>query len=352
MPDTTYSTSSDPSLAASLDPANREDDVREDEGLPVGVKVTIILVAILGLVAIAALVICLLRRRRSRRGRSDIRRHIKHPTSPPPAESPTPLVSPTVSHTDADGVPLTPPARLRERRFLPAPAEQSPTTTTPGHHGSQRRDRPGFPTSPLCSPISGNLAPRHERKPRIYSASHVPTLPTIVMTAPDGGRMSQNDHRSVSFSGGVEATPPPPASAQRSSPLGNNGSPPRPPRSRDGPVVNISNLVSPGPPPTRALPSTPPTRPSTPTKPVSSAAHPSAPGRGVFVPKTAQGIVLSPEARELRDMTEDYARDPVRNSGASWTGIAPGVGASFMKGRSANSPVMDERDLERLGGSY
>ncbi|KAM0430496.1 hypothetical protein ACHAPT_005843 [Fusarium lateritium] len=326
MPDTTYSTSSDPSLVTS---SSKEQDGKDEAGLPLGVKITIAILSVVILAALVILVVCLVRRRKSRR--IDIRRLIKHPTSPPPADSPTPLVSPTLSHTDADGVPLTPPARLRERKFLPTPSEQSL---------SPHRDRSGFPASPLCSPTSSNLTPRHERTPKIYSTDQVPAVPMIVMTAPEGGPTSRNDG-SASFSG---VTPP---ASVRKMPLGHgSGSPPRPPRSRDG-LFKI--LVSPGPPPTRALPSTPPNRPSTPTKPLSS---PPRKGATVCPPPAHQltkDIVLSAEARELRDMTESYAQDAGRHSGGSWSGIA---GSSLIKGRSASSPVMEEADLERLGGRY
>ncbi|KAF5625754.1 uncharacterized protein FTJAE_9931 [Fusarium tjaetaba] len=236
VPETTYSTTTDPSTLATSDPSS-SDSSNTNKGMPLGVKVTIAIISVVGLLAIAALIFCLLRRRRSRK--TDIRRLIKHPSSPPPrADSPTPLVSPTISHTDPDGVPLTPPARLRERRFL--------------------ADEPnGFPTSPVYSPTSSKLSPRHERTPRICSANQVPM---IVMTAPDGGKV--RDDGSLSFSDGI-ITPPPSAHV---APLGYNAqtSPPRPPRSRD---ASFNMLASPGPPPTRALPSTPPYRPSTPTSP-------------------------------------------------------------------------------------
>ncbi|KAF5612526.1 uncharacterized protein FSUBG_1333 [Fusarium subglutinans] len=236
IPETTYSTTTDPSTLATSDPSS-SDSNNTNKGMPLGVKVTIAIISVVGLLAIAALIFCLLRRRRSRK--TDIRRLIKHPSSPPPrADSPTPLVSPTISHTDPDGVPLTPPARLGERRFL--------------------ADEPnGFPTSPVYSPTSSKLSPRHERTPRIYSANQVPM---IVMTAPDGGKV--RDDGSLSFSDGI-ITPPPSAHI---APLGYNTqtSPPRPPRSRD---ASFNMLASPGPPPTRALPLTPPYRPSTPTSP-------------------------------------------------------------------------------------
>ncbi|KAF5598504.1 hypothetical protein FPCIR_3067 [Fusarium pseudocircinatum] len=236
IPETTYSTTTVPSTLATSDPSS-SDSSNTNKGMPLGVKVTIAIISVISLLAIAALIFCLLRRRQSRK--TDIRRLIKHPSSPPPrADSPTPLVSPTISHTDPDGVPLTPPARLRERRFL--------------------ADEPnGFPTSPVYSPTSSKLSPRHERTPRIYSANQVPM---IVMTAPDGGKV--RDDGSLSFSDGI-ITPPPSAHI---APLGYNTqtSPPRPPRSRD---ASFNMLASPGPPPTRALPSTPPYRPSTPTSP-------------------------------------------------------------------------------------
>ncbi|ENH72475.1 hypothetical protein FOC1_g10013131 [Fusarium oxysporum f. sp. cubense race 1] len=230
------STAENPSTLATSDPSSSNSN-ETNKGMPLGVKVTIAIISVVGLLAIVALIFCLLRRRRSRK--TDIRRLIKHPSSPPPrADSPTPLVSPTISHTDPDGVPLTPPARLRERRFL--------------------ADEPnGFPTSPVYSPTSSKLSPRHERTLRIYSANQVPM---IVMTAPDGGKV--RDDGSLSFSDGI-ITPPPSAHI---APLGYNTqtSPPRPPRSRD---ASFNMLASPGPPPTRALPSTPPYRPSTPTSP-------------------------------------------------------------------------------------
>ncbi|KAI8724666.1 hypothetical protein NCS52_00036200 [Fusarium sp. LHS14.1] len=196
MPDTTYSTSSDPSLVTTSEPSSKEQDKKDEDGLPLGVKITIAILSVVILAAVIVLVVCLLRRRKSRR--NDIRRLIKHPTSPPPADSPTPLVSPTLSHTDADGVPLTPPARLRERKFLPSLSEPSLSPTSSRHRG--------FPASPLCSPTSSNLTLRHERTPKIYSAGQVPPVPMIVMTAPEGG---QNDG-STSFSGVT-----PPASVQK-----------------------------------------------------------------------------------------------------------------------------------------
>ncbi|KAF4343388.1 hypothetical protein FBEOM_2686 [Fusarium beomiforme] len=235
IPDTTHPTASGTSTLTTSDPSS-SDSTESNEGLPLSVKITIAIISVFGFLAIAALIFCLLQRRRSRK--TDIRRLIKHPSSPLRVDSPTPLVSPTISHIDPGRVPLTPPARLRERRFL-------------------ADEQNGSPTSPVYSPTSSKLSPRHERTPRIYSANQVPM---IVMTAPDGGKVK--DDGSASFSDGVitplPSTPLPPLG------YNTNASPPRPPRSRE---ASFNMLASPGPPPTRALPSTPPYRPSTPTSP-------------------------------------------------------------------------------------
>ncbi|RGP72117.1 hypothetical protein FSPOR_2962 [Fusarium sporotrichioides] len=246
VPQTNYSTSREPLIQATSDPSNGDqNNTKDNKGMPLGVKVTIAIISVVGLLAIGALIFCLLRRRRS--CQNNIRRLIKHPTSPPRvADSPTPLVSPAISfsasHADAEGVPLTPPARLRERRYLPTIGDQQES----------------FPASPLFSPTGRKLSPRHERRPRICSANQVPM---IIMTAPDGGNMRDND-RSASFNDGIIT--PPPSALMDPFGLRGNTSPPRPPRSHDG---SFNMLASPGPPPTRALPSTPPNRPSTPTNP-------------------------------------------------------------------------------------
>ncbi|KPM35359.1 hypothetical protein AK830_g11211 [Neonectria ditissima] len=333
-PDQTYSTISDPSLAASLEPSNAEKEVEDDGGLSTGVKVTIGLTTVIGIAAIVALAICLLRRR-SRRG--DIRRQIKHPNSPMHAESPTPLVSPTFSTAGTDGVPLTPPARLRERRLLPTLTNQRATS----EEGSPK-GRPGFPMSPLYSPATSKMTPRHERTPKIRHGGSSIMVPRIVMTTPDGGRTNQ-DGTPSSF--GRES--PTPTSNAGSA----NGSPTRPSRSHEHPL-KISELVSPGPPPTRALPSTPPNGSGSPT---SSKAHADE-GRAspaASPPRATQGAALTSESRELCHLTEDCARES-HNSWGSWGGGGPGVVAGSLpaRGRNTPSPVMEEVDLERLGGRY
>ncbi|KAH8714312.1 hypothetical protein BGZ61DRAFT_448817 [Ilyonectria robusta] len=328
MPDETYSTITDPSLGASMDPSDIDGEVDNAGGLSTGVKITIGLTTVIGIAIIVALAICLLRRR-SHKG--DIRGKDNHPNSPALAGSPTPLVSPTISHSEADGVQLTPPPLLRERRLLPTLMNQ--------------RLSQGFPMSPLYSPATSKLTPRHERTPKIRHGDSAAIVPRIVMTAPDGGWKSREDGQTAF--GRVS-----PASASNAGPQAEykNGSPTYPPHSQRR-TFNISELVSPGPPPTRALPSTPPNGSGSPRS-TASGPNDASVTSGLSLQHPAQVHGLTPDAQELCDMTEDYARES-RNSWGSWGGGGPGVSVSSLNhGRTTPSQVMREEDLERLGGRY
>ena len=76
---------------------------------------------------------------------------------------------------------------------------------------------------------------------------------------------------------------------------------------------------------------------------------------GVVSRNPAHGVVLPSEARELCELTEEYARE-TRDSWGSWSGGgggAPGVQMSSRKAEGETSPPkLDEGDLERMGGKY
>ncbi|KAH7133251.1 hypothetical protein B0J13DRAFT_641829 [Dactylonectria estremocensis] len=346
MPDQTYSRITDPSLSTSVDPSNTEGEVQGERGLSTSVKITIGLTTVIAIAVIVALVICLLRRR-SRKG--DIHRKIKHPSSPAPAGSPTPLVSPVISnsevdgiqlatsHTDVNGVQLTPPARLRERRLLPTAMHQRlPLRGEPV-------GQPGFPMSPLYSPTAGKLTPRHERTPKIRHGDNMVTVPRIVMTASHGGYMGQDDCPSPLGSQSSTSS----AFHSRSTVGYRNSSPTRLPRSH----FNISELVSPGPPPNRALPFTPPNGSSSLTS-TTSRPNDANITSGLSHQHPAQVQGLSPDSRELCDLTEEYSRES-HNSWGSWGGGCSSASISpLRKGKITRSPVMGEAELERLGGKY
>ncbi|KAF7562384.1 hypothetical protein G7046_g1753 [Stylonectria norvegica] len=352
MPTHTDSKISDPSLAASLDnpDANSNGNGDDSEGLSTGVKVTIAVCILVGLLAFSTLIMCLLRRRSHKHNGDGFRRHIKHHTSPPPAGSPTPLFSPTLSHTDQDGVPLTPPARLRERRLLPTVVNQRMS------QGARPQTRAGFPASPLFAPTATKLIPRHERTPRAYGGGHSPPPSRGATSRSAAGRERKCEGSMRSF------TSDPNTAASLASIFGasvnhSDTSSTRHLRPHET-ALGIPGLISPGPPPTRALPSTPPNDPISPT--VSSPTRPRRAEIGIAIgtiPRTPaqDSLGLAQESRELCDLTEECARES-RNSWGSWGGSGgggPGVTVPSAKGRDGvKSPVMGEADLERLAGRY
>jgi hypothetical protein len=111
--------------------------------------------------------------------------------------------------------------------------------------------------------------------------------------------------------------------------------------------ANCHLLKSPGPPPIKALPLPPsppsPCRSNSPKPPRGRAAS-LAPGLGSS---------LSPDSRDLCEITEECAREG-RNS---WTscggGGGPGIRVSAPKEeQGVGSPVLQERDLAGMGGRY
>ena len=311
MPTPTTLDKSSSSIMTSQDSSQMDDGVDRGKGLSTGVKVAITVCTLLALIALLGFLLCFLRRRSRQQDHLSLRRRIKHPTSPRPPGSPTPLVSPTVSHTDADGVPLTPPARLRERKFLPTVVSQlSPGLKASGHSS--------FPASPLYSPTTNKLIPRHERTPKIYSGGNSPPLYPVPSNVP---------------SGGVTAIA---VASKRNSPS-------RPPRPQEAPL-DITGLASPGPPPTRALPSTPPNGPISPT--VSSPSTVRSSDSGIAYGKTprnpAHTAVLLSASRSLYALTEEEPRDSC-NSWGSWSGNSGGrVGnqVASLTRREVHSPIL------------
>ncbi|KAB5586047.1 hypothetical protein GE09DRAFT_50268 [Coniochaeta sp. 2T2.1] len=281
----TGSDSSNPSKAATP----------SDTQLATGTKVAIALSSALGLLLIACLALFLLRRRRLQYRDSTLPSNSKSRIRyafPPPGSPTTPLIpSPTTTRP-----PLTPPLRLRDRRFLPSILRQS-RSPSPPLTPLNPVHLPGsavFPSSPICSPTTNRLVPRHERTPKIYQPpstphpSSPPPLPPLppppayfhdrdsastlapstkssISTGTGGISLSSLRNETVSLLSLPPPPPPPPP------PL----SPTRPPRPHEAPLM-IPDLVSPaspttsssvaavsaptspaGPPPNRALPARP-----------------------------------------------------------------------------------------------
>jgi hypothetical protein len=161
--------------------------------------------------------------------------------------------------------PLTPPLRLRDRKFLPSilnRQSRSPspplTPLNPVH----------FPSSPICSPTTNRLIPRHERTPKMYGPGSPPLSPPPIPPAyfADSNRGSLGSNSTVTFAGSTKSADVAQAAVSVSS-LRKEPLPYRPPRPHEAsdipdlvspvsPTASVT-VISPGPPPNRALPKTP-----------------------------------------------------------------------------------------------
>ncbi|PWI73781.1 hypothetical protein PCL_09057 [Purpureocillium lilacinum] len=316
----------DPSLAASLrspDIIISASQVRRDRGLSTGAKITIALSAAVVLFVIAALALVwyLRFRRQARRARlhGDSSSSKEDQSRIGTHRSPMPLLSPTPKLPNPSESPLRPPARLRDRRFLTAGGNWPLT------------DMDLFPQG-VAAGDEAMPAPGGERKPKgrpspLKTGTRSPTVTTPKGTA-RAGRASSRD--------------------------GSVASPPRTPRMpRQRTSLDLFGVVSPGPPPKRALPTTPTER----SPPVSPSMRRQRDGIGVAIGSYSQ---MPGGSRELLlELTEEPGNEAHRSwgtwsgrSGPGSTGLAPSSVAPSTRARELNSPVMEEGELERLGGSY
>ncbi|KAJ0159704.1 hypothetical protein CTA2_9241 [Colletotrichum tanaceti] len=355
-----------PGVSASASASNQSQTHRHG-GMPMGAKVAVGASSGVAFLAMLAFMICLFRRRTRVGHAQSIKSEIRHPTlrhaipssSPPPPPTP-PVMSPLGSTHGSFRTLQTPPARLQERRLLRTP-------TSPGNPRINV-SIPGTPlgaifgqTSPFTqfltpSPTTNKSPPRFDRSTKPYYG--VPP-PSVVKGTSKSGK---TESMSSAASGRTATTV---SNISSSFPHLVPSSPTRPPRPHENPL-HIPNLVCPGPPPTRSLPSPPPRSPSSPSSPLSmfrtqqrAKSSSSATIDNGWVPprNPARGVVLGKESKDLHDLTETCARESrERDSWGSWgVGVGgTGVGTSSIqrKGGSVHSPVLEEADLERLGGRY
>ncbi|KAI0133431.1 hypothetical protein F4776DRAFT_136532 [Hypoxylon sp. NC0597] len=317
-------------------------------GLTEGSKAAIGICSSLAIIAIIFLLGFLISRRRSRpKGYTDnvsnAPRHVRS-SSEAPSNSQTPLITPPPS-TSSKGFPLTPPARLSDRRFLP-PLKQNETP------GSTFVDESAFLSIALNSATEKKSALRHEPQVTPNNLSKPPVSPSSLAavhlathflrdsgssysSGPGGastlttasGKASSEHYRTAAIFG--TDTP------SLSLPL----SPARPRRPQDG-SLDIPHLITPaGPPPTRALPAPPPYYPASPTfsvSPITPSSSPVPPSVRPLAPRDSthdfsasqSGAVnhkghTQSSTRDFPDTTEPYERETSESWG-SW-GAGPGV---------------------------
>ncbi|KAH9988128.1 hypothetical protein F4779DRAFT_638496 [Xylariaceae sp. FL0662B] len=368
-------------------------------GLSEGSKAAIGICSSLAIIAIIFLVVFLLTRRQ-RHGSQDFFNGTRGTPrqngsySGPQSGSRTPLISPPPSIA-SKGPPLTPPARLSDRRLLPPILKSG----TPHSSSAFALGDPLFPPTPLSTPTDAKNehahAPGHDRQAAATSIAKSPVSPPAAVHFASHF-MRDSDSSYCSGPGGAPSTPTKPGSVRSGTasmtatspqPQPQPVSPSRPPRPHDGPL-EIPDLVTPaGPPPNRALPAPPPYAAS-PASPLFPAARPAERGHGreqERLDENAIGVALpappTASTRDFADLTQEYARESGnRNqhqhqsqnpeSWGSWSGGGSGAGAggsgALFGGRKrgherargdkdekkGSGGSLQELDLEKLGGKY
>ncbi|KAI0806537.1 hypothetical protein GGR55DRAFT_696975 [Xylaria sp. FL0064] len=341
--------------------------------LPGGAKAAISVFSIIAVLAITVLLLLLYRRRR-RTPRSStlgllLTPYDNRPYPGPRSGSLTPLITPPPS-ASSRSAPLTPPAKLSERKYLQPVLRAGALRPSPS---LSVRDET-HPSSPTRATPQTRAVPRHKRT-GATSSTHATTTTTVPTATP----CPQSSVYSTSSEPGASTTTTDsnkPSSVYSSSAtvVGNTTPPPsatRFPPADDSSVELVEFVTPAGPPPSHALPAPPsnhatssafsvsPVSPRSPTFPGPAMIR----GDSSIVP-TQKPVSIS--AKELRDLTESYARE-TRESWGSWSGVGgggPGViapgrkrsrgsrGSTDRKGETKTTPALQKLDLEKLSGGY
>jgi hypothetical protein len=368
------------------------------EGLSAGGRAAIGICSSIAIVAILSLVIYLFRRRRRQENKpfpatlATSHQHSRLPSLPQSGCLTPLLTTPHPTRTSSRNVPLIPPPRLSDRRFLqamsrPGTTRSSPTSLYPPS------EEGGFPVSPMSPTGDKNTwLPSQGRS----AHSDIIRAPSPVATS--GRHPGVVGSRSVSSLSSGPASPTTSvhralSGAASSPPMRGAVPPARPARPHDACRGELEPLRAVGPPPKRALPPPPPEPPlfgiSTAPPPrcmttgYSPAMVASTAGERVvpLCPDVPVGLALpgpprtsqSP-ARGHGDLGGAYARD-IMDSWGSWSGTESGLLATRQpsvacdnlgplrerkgdvgrrsKGTAARAdPIFKDLDLEKLGGSY
>ncbi|KAI1438925.1 hypothetical protein GGR50DRAFT_210927 [Xylaria sp. CBS 124048] len=345
--------------------------------LPGGAKAAIGVFSVIAGLAVTTIMLLLFRKRKNVRdnplGLPLMIPYGNRPYPGPLSGSQTPLITPPPSVSR--GIPLSPPAKLSDRKYLkPSFKQDAARPSVSSGIGDQ-----AFPSSPLCAPTQSKLKPRRERRV-ISSGIRFPVAKTIPEPLPH----PQSSIYSTSSGPGastvtVESNNPSSINSGSATIAGTNTPPMSPttfPRTQEGPYESSDFVTPAGPPPRRALPVPPHRRPNSPTFTVSpvSPRSPTFPPRSLHredtqVPVQTSDRVAPPvstSTKELCDLTESYARE-TRESWGSWSGVGgggPGVSTANRKRRSESPCGSIERigeetattaqalDLETLSGRY
>ncbi|KAL7933456.1 hypothetical protein V8C35DRAFT_55693 [Trichoderma chlorosporum] len=282
--------------------------------VPSTTKVTIGVSVMVGILAVVAVIIWHLKMKTRFRNKKRISRPIK-PSSLPP----TPLISPSSSYAGPPGGPLTPPPRLQERRFLLTRA----LSLRRNNHRRQYNDESpqewaGVPLSPMppLSPPSPLSISRTRRNPEQGDRGGITATTTISqttsVTVPPRDDIAPGASVSSVFSSASTLRATSNASAD-SAQIRYSGATatelPRPPPLVYEAPPAVHGLASPGPPPTRALPSLPADGRASPLK--SPPTLPTSPNRRVspsFVTVTRSSVGTGERSRDSQRSGEQSSQ--------------------------------------------
>ncbi|ATY58442.1 hypothetical protein A9K55_002528 [Cordyceps militaris] len=258
----------------------------------------------------------------------------------PPISPTSPFLTPSPSYLGRDGVPLTPPPRLQERRLLP----------------------------------TGSTEQLIERGPsRLHQGFHLPTASRSGIASPYGSTVSPPLAMNAAAASAALA-------ADRTPPSPHRGRSPylSPTRSQFASISYASSLADPGPPPSRDLPSTPSRTATTQSGGPSRAdISPNAIGVALAFPPREDNIstqvssesgVLPHEDNVSAQVSNESGESseskimtgPMRGTwGDTWGGKGARAEASpahlapqTPTTRTSRSPILQEQELARMAGSY
>lgn len=303
-------------------------------------KVTIGVSVMVGVLVIIGFIVWHLRMKIRFRNKKRISRPIK--SSSPPA---SPLISPSSSHAAPPKAPLTPPARLQERRFLlPRALSLRRNNQRRQYQDVSVRDKAGMPLAPLL-PLSVS---RVRRSPGEGKRRGITATTTISLTTSPTGP-SRNDTSSETSTSSVFSHV---STARATSNTSTSSAPnkyysvtaaeiPRLPSRVYEIVPTVGRLASPGPPPTRALPSLPLDGRASPLK---SPLSPTSPAR-----RGSPSIgSISGSSNGVGEGNGDFQRPQGGNSQSGSRGSIEVPMKSPRRVRHVRSPLLNEVRLEKV----
>lgn len=303
-------------------------------------KVTIGVSVMVGIFVVTALVVFHLKMKMRARSRRRISRPIK-PSSLPP----TPLISPSSSYAGPPTGPLTPPPRLQERCFLLPRAlslrRSNPHRRYNDEHSQEWAGLPLAPLSPL-SPLSISRArrgPEEGERGRITATTTIsqttsPTRPLRDDALPPGTSVSSVFSSASTVRATSNASND--STQQRFSGVTATDLPRPPPRVYEAPPM-VGGLASPGPPPTRALPSLPSDGCTSPLRPPASPVR-----RGS--PRAASG---SGSSVAVNGINGDFQRPREENNRGTRSSVDTAL-QSPRRVRHVRSPLLNEVSLDTV----